>query len=146
MRFTLPFLASGILVSGLAVGPVDAATPNASISVSVKVQTSCLVSATATAFRTYTAAVDAASTVSVVCSSSTPYNIRLSPVLPRGATEGMQEMTVSRVALLGHLLSSNPRGIVNRRQALGEDTAAASGAGSAPAGANADTVTVVVTY
>ncbi len=161
MRSTLSFLASGILVSGLAVRPVDAATPSASISVSAWVQASCLVSATTTAFTTYAAAVGAASAVSVVCSNSTPYNVRLSPVLPRGATGVMQEMTVSGVALLGHWLSSNLQGIANRRQALSEDTAATSGTGSAPvlathgrisavqstmAGAYTDTVTVVVTY
>ena len=133
-------------MSGLAVGPVDAATPNASISVSVKVQTSCLVSATATAFRTYTAAVDAASTVSVVCSRFCPVQHQAQSSVAARSHSGHAGDDRFCVALLGHLLSSNPRGIVNRRQALGEDTAAASGAGFAPAGANADTVTVVVTY
>jgi spore coat protein U-like protein len=81
--------------------------------------------------------------------------------LPRGATKVLDEMTVHGAPLVDHLLSSNPRSIGSWRQALGENTGAASGASStlvlaiqgrtaagqpAPAGAYSDVVTVVVTY
>ncbi len=159
MRSTLRVLALGILASGLAVRPVAAATASASLSVTATVQVSCLVSATATAFRPHAA--DAASAVSVACSNSTPYSVRLSAALVPGAASAIQKMTRSGVVLPGYVLSSNSRGVVKCGQALGADAVAGSGSGAAPvlaihgrisaaksasAAAFADTMTVLVTY
>ncbi len=161
MKTSLPVLALGILASALAARPVAAATATTSISVSATVQASCLVSTTATAFRTYAAAVDPASAVSVNCSNSTPYNVSLSAGLAPGATGTIRAMTGPGVALLGYALLANSSGIVNWGQALRNEPVAGPGSTSTPllsihgrisaaqcaaAGACADTVIVVVTY
>lgn len=161
MKNTLLVLALGVLASALAARPVAAATASASISVTATVQASCLVSATATAFRTYAAPADPASAVSVACNNSTPYSVTLSATSAPGAKGIIRPTTGSGFVLLGSALSPNIRGIANWGQALSADAAAGFGSGSAPelailrqlsagqyatAGAYADTIMVVVTY
>jgi spore coat protein U-like protein len=162
MRSTFPVLTFGILASALAGRPVAAATASASISVTATVQASCVVSATATVFGTYAAAAaNAASAVSVACSNSTPYNVSLGAAMAPSATVAIRKMTGSGVVLPGYALRSNSRGIVNWGQPLSAGTAAGSGSSSAPvlaidrrisawqyatAGADVDTMIVIVTY
>ncbi len=123
MRLTLPVIALGILASGLAVKPVDAAISSASLSVTATVQASCLVSTTDTVFTTYAAAANTASAVSVDCDNSTPYMVTLNAAMaPVAATIGRQ-MTCSGFAMLGHGLSSNSRGAANMRQGMSTDSA-----------------------
>lgn len=164
MRSVLAVFAFGILASGLVLRPAVAAIASASLSVSATVQVSCRASAAAKVFRTYTdAAANATSPVSVACSNSTPYHVSLSAGMASGAAGPIRELTGSGAALLGYALSSNPRGIVNRGQAVGADTASGSGSGSGSgqvfpahgqisagpyvaAGAYLDTMIVTVTY
>jgi spore coat protein U-like protein len=161
MKPTLPVLALGILASALAARPVSAATATPSISVTATVQASCLAAVTATAIRTYAAAADAASAVSVACSNSTPYNVSLVAALAPGATGTIRELSGSGFAMLGYALGLNSRGIVNQGQSVGTYKAGGSVSGSAPLLAindeipaaqcptpdtYADTMMVVVTY
>lgn len=161
MRLTLPVIALGILASGLAVRPLDAAISSDSLSVTATVQASCLVSTTDTVFRTYAAAANTASAVSVACSNSTPYMVTLSAAMAPVAAVTGRQMTGSGFAMLGYELSSNPRGVANMRQDTSTDSAAGFGSGSnsllaihdqIPAAQCAipdaciDTIIVVVTY
>ena len=68
-----------VLTLGLASAPASATTNvTTTFGVSATVQSTCLISATALAFGTYTGAVDnATSTVSVTCTNTTPYNVSL---------------------------------------------------------------------
>jgi spore coat protein U-like protein len=162
MKSALSVFALGFLALGLAPRAAVAATASASFAVTATVQAGCQVSANAMTFGTYTGVVaNAASTVSVTCSNSTPYNVGLSAGMASGATVAARMMTGPGTALLGYALSSNPRGIVNWGQTVGTDTVAGCGNGSAQAlsvhgqipagqyvaaGAYADTITVTVTY
>ncbi|MDR3774490.1 MAG: spore coat protein U domain-containing protein [Terracidiphilus sp.] len=130
MRPVFAVFAFVLLGSGLAVRPAVAATASASFGVSVTVQGSCRASAIAAAFRTYSAAANATSPVSVTCSNSTPYNVTLSAAMPSGATGPIREATGSGAAFLAYALSSAPRGIVNWGQAVHAGTVPGSGPGS----------------
>jgi spore coat protein U-like protein len=159
MRSAFTVFALGILAPGLALRPSVAATASGSFSVSVTVQVSC--QASAMAVRSYTdAAANATPSVSVTCSKSTPYYVSLSAGMASSATAANRAMTGSGGALLGHVLSSHPRGIVSG-QAVGADAIAGSGIGAAQvlanhdqmsagqyvaAGPNVDTIRVIVTY
>jgi len=161
MKTTSLVLALGMLASALAARPAAAATASASIGITATVQASCLVSATAAAFRIYAAPADAASAVSVACGNSTPYIVTLSATSAPAATRDLQKTTGSRFVLLGYALSPNIRGIDNRGLARSAGAAAGFGSGSAPqlafpgqrssaeyamAGAYADTLIILVTY
>src|ERR1035437_219368 len=88
MKYTLFALALGFLASGLASRPALAATSTASFSVTATVQSSCQVSAPATASGTYTVTRANASTpVSITCTNPTPYNVGHSTSLTPSVTE-----------------------------------------------------------
>jgi len=145
-------------MSGAALG----ATPSTSFSVTATVQATCLVSATAMTFGTYTGTlVNATSTLSVTCTDATPFNVGLNPGLASGATVTNRKLTGPGSALLGYSLLSNSQGTANWGQTVGVDTVAGIGNGSAQTlavygrisagqyvapGAYADTITVTVTY
>ena len=139
-----------LLALGLVSRPALPATASTSFGVTVMVQAAaCLVSSSSTTFATYIAAVrDAPSTVSVTCSRSTPYTVR---VIEGPALEAMgadQEMTMHRSALTGYALNSSSQRIANRGQRAGGH--AIGGRGSAQAslasGALNDAIVVAITY
>jgi spore coat protein U-like protein len=68
----------GCLALGTAPTSANAATVSAPIAVSATVQATCIVSAGAMAFGTYTGVVsNTTATVSVTCTNTTPYNVGL---------------------------------------------------------------------
>src|SRR5436305_1507146 len=94
--------ALSILALGLASTPANAVTTvTTTFGVSATVQATCLVSATALAFGTYTGVVaNSTSSVSVTCTNTTPYNVGLSAGLATGATATTRKMTGPASALL----------------------------------------------
>jgi len=139
-----------------------AATATTTFGVSVTVQSACAASASSMRFGTYSGtAVNAASTISVTCTQSTPYNVGLSEGLAPGATVANRKMVGPGFALLGYSLKPGNGGMSNWGHTLGVDTVSGTGNGSVqmlpvvgeiPAGQNAqdgayaDTITVTVTY
>jgi spore coat protein U-like protein len=162
MKSVLPTVALGFLMLGLATKPAVAATATTTFSVTATVQSTCLVSATAMAFGTYTGAVaTSTSAVSVTCTNTTPYNVGLSAGLATGATVTTRQMTGPASAVLGYALFSNSARTVNWGQTIGTDTVTGTGNGAAQAltvygqatagqfvapGAYTDTITATVTY
>jgi spore coat protein U-like protein len=160
MKTTLPVLALGFLALSLAVRPADAATASASFSVSATVQASCLAAVHARAIRTYNAAADAASAVSVACSNSALYSVSLDSGPVYDAAPALRPMPGAGFALLGNVLGSDLTGIAIGRQARNYDPTGFGNSsalelaihGRIPAAqcaqpsAYPDTVIVVVTY
>jgi spore coat protein U-like protein len=119
MKYAIFAFVLGFLVLDLAAKPALAATSTTSFGVSVTVlAASCQVSAPSTASRTYAAVkANAASNVSVTCTTPTPYNVNLSA----GLTADAALKTTGTVA-------------VSQRPALSSDSA------------STDSITVAVTY
>jgi len=152
----------GCLVLGLVSRPALSATVTTTFGVNATVQATCLVSATAMAFGTYTGVVaTSTSAVSVTCTNTTPYNVGLSAGLATGATVTTRSMTGPASALLSYALFSDSARTVNWGQTIGTDTVTGTGNGSVQAitvygqaaaaqyvapGAYADTITATVTY
>jgi len=162
MKSVLPAFALCFLVLGLATQPAVAATATTTFGVTATVQSTCLVSATALAFGTYTGALaTSTSTVSVTCTNTTPYNVGLSAGLATGATVTTRQMTGPASALLNYAMFSNSTRTTNWGQTTGTDTVTGTGNGAAQAltvygqvtagqfvapGAYTDTITATVTY
>ena len=162
IKSALPLAILGSLALVLAPMCAEAATATTTFAVTATVQATCLVSATALAFGTYTGAVaNSTSTVSVTCTNTTPYNVGLSAGLATGATVTTRKMTGPASAVLGYAMYSDSAHSVNWGQTIGTDTVAGTGNGSAQAitvygqtvaaqyvapGAYADTITATVTY
>jgi spore coat protein U-like protein len=162
MKSVLPAFAMCFLVLGLATKPAFAATATTTFGVTATVQSTCLVSATALAFGTYTGALaTSTSTVSVTCTNTTPYNVGLSAGLATGATVTTRQMTGPASALLNYAMFSNSTRTTNWGQTTGTDTVTGTGNGAAQAltvygqvtagqfvapGAYTDTITATVTY
>jgi len=152
----------GCVVFGLVSRPALAATVTTTFGVNATVQATCLVSATAMAFGTYTGVVaTSTSAVSVTCTNTTPYNVGLSAGLATGATVTTRSMTGPASALLGYALFSDSARTVNWGQTIGTDTVTGTGNGSVQAitvygqaaaaqyvapGVYTDTITATVTY
>jgi spore coat protein U-like protein len=150
------------LALGLAPMSAMAATATTTFAVTATVQATCVVSATAMAFGTYTAVVaNGTSTVSVTCTNTTTYNVGLNAGLATGATVTTRKMTGPASALLGYSLFSDAARTTNWGQTIGTDTVAGTGNGSAQVltvygnvaagqyvapGAYTDTITATVTY
>lgn len=150
------------LLSALAAHGAQAAGANAPLAVSADVQASCSVTPTPIAFGAYTGAAAAAvSTISVVCTVSTPFNIGLSQGAAAAATVATRKLTGPAAATLAYGMYADAAHRTNWGQTVGTDTLAGVGAGAAqviniyallPAqqyatpGAYADTVTVTVSY
>ena len=107
------------------------------------------------------ATVNATSTISVMCSRTTPYNVGLNEGLAPGATVANRQMIGPGMALLGYTLRPGSGEIANWGQTIGTDTVSMTGSGSVqtlsvlgqiPAaqdvqdGAYGDTITVTVSY
>lgn len=137
-------------------------TASHSFTVTTTIAPSCTISATAMAFGTYAGSVlDTTSTLSVSCTSTTPYNISLNQGLAAAATVTSRRMTLSGSNLLAYTLSSNAARTVNWGQTIGTDTVAGTGNGAAQAvtvygriaagqrvtpGSYADTIVATITY
>jgi spore coat protein U-like protein len=162
LKTALPAVAVGILALGLAPMPAIAATATTTFAVTATVQATCLVSATALAFGTYTGVlVNATSTVSVTCTNTTPYNVGLNVGLATGATVTTRKMTGPASAVLAYGMYQDSAHSVNWGQTISTDTVTGTGNGSAQAitvygqtaaaqyvapGAYSDTITATVTY
>lgn len=156
-------LALCLLGFGLVPGLAAATTPSASFGVSVIVQSGCRVSASATRFGTYAAAMaETASTFTVTCTLPTPYNVDLRSGLAMDSAGITPKMAAPGPVAPGYALFWNSRRIADGDAAVGSHPSRWTGIGSAPAlpplqgdgstgrraasGSDADTVTVTVTY
>ena len=97
----------------LACIPAAATTASASFGVSVTVQATCTVSVFPSHFGAYSGAIqNAASSVSINCSNSIPYNVGSNAGLAPGVTVSTRQMISPGSAQLGHVLESNsPEGL-----------------------------------
>lgn len=154
---------STLLALGFFSLPASATTTvTTTFGVSATVQSTCLISATAMAFGTYTGvAATSTSTVTVTCTNTTPYNIGFSSGLATGATVTTRKMTGPSSSLLSYALYQDSARSVNWGQTVGTDTVSGTGNGSSqtitaygaiPAsqyvnpGAYSDTITATITY
>jgi spore coat protein U-like protein len=110
----------------------SASTATASIAVSATVLSSCTIGATTLAFGNYTGVVNnQTATLSVNCTNSTAYTVGLSAGSGTGATTASRKMTGPSAALLNYALYSDSARSVNWGNAIGTDTTAGTGNGSA---------------
>lgn len=137
-------------------------TASTSFTVTAVVQPTCLISATALAFGTYSGAlVNSTSTISVTCTNTTTYNVGLNAGTAAGATVTNRSMTGPGGTLLPYKLFRNSGRTLNWGNTVGTDTVAGTATGSAqsltvygqlPAnqyvrpGNYADTITATITY
>jgi len=128
-------LTLGMLALGLTALPASATTTvTTTFGVSATVQGTCLISATAMAFGTYTGiAATSTSTVTATCTNTTPYNVGFSAGLGSGATVTTRKMTGPSSAVLSYGLYSDSGRSVNWGQTVGTDTFTGTGNGSAQA-------------
>lgn len=160
IKFVAPAAAIGILAFGLGTTPASATTVTTTFGVSATVQATCLVSASAMDFGTYTGAVATGSTtVSVTCTNTTGYNVSLSA--GSGGSVTTRQMVGPNSAVLNYGLFRDSAYKNNWGVTVGTDTVAGTGNGSAqtlnvygqvPAGqyvapgTYSDTITATVTY
>lgn len=148
--FALVFLALGPTSR-----PAAAATASTSFGVTATVEDNCLASLSAVKLGNYFSAIaNATAAVSVNCTHSTSYNVRLSAAPAPDAIVAIRKTTGSGSALVGYALSGNSQGSINRAAATVDGT----GIGSARAlslhglisagqlGASGTNLTVMVTY
>ena len=130
--------------------------------VSATVQATCVISATAMGFGTYTGlAATSTSSVSVTCTNTTAYNVALNAGTSSGATVTTRKMTGPSSATLNYSLYQDSARSVNWGVTTGTDTVTGTGNGSAQAltvygaipagqyvapGAYSDTITASVIY
>ncbi len=160
-------LKSAILAASLglvAIPAAHAATATGSLNLSITISATCsVVSATAIDFGTMSAIaanVDQTSTLTVNCSSTTPYNIGLSAGGGSGATVATRKMT-SGANTINYTLYRDAARTQVWGTTIGTDTATGTGTGAnqavtiygrvpsqavPPPGTYTDTVTVTVTY
>lgn len=156
------FLAS---ILGMSLLPqVQAATATGTLNLSVTIQSTCsVISATAINFGTMSAIaanVDQTSTLTVRCSSTTPYNVGLSAGGGTGATVATRKMSSGANAVNYTLYRDAARTLV-WGQTIGTDTVTGTGNGAnqtltiygrvpaqtvPPPGTYTDSVTVTITY
>lgn len=167
MRVFRPLIQPLIPLAVLALIPLQpqraaASTATGTMAVSATVATLCTVTALPLAFGTYSAAqTDAATTLAVLCTNGTSYNIGMDAGTGAGATTASRLMTGTSGATLAYALYSNAGRSTNWGSTVGTDTLAGTGtglpqtvnvygriaAGQYPApGIYTDTVTVTLTY
>ncbi len=162
-------VASGLTSSLLMFGclmpscSADAATSSASISVSATVLAFCAVTASPLAFGNYSPSVQstASTSVVVICTTGTAYNVGLDAGGGTGATVTTRQMTGPGAATLGYSLYTTSGYGTVWGNTVGSNTVLGAGSGLAqtltvygriPIGENAapgaytDTVTVTLTY
>ncbi len=137
-------------------------TATTSFTVTAIISKECSVSATNLAFGNYSGAlINSTSTISVLCTNTTAYNVGLNAGLATGATVTNRSMTGPSSALLHYSLFSNSSYTTNWGNTVGTDTVAGTGNGTtqpvtvygqipagqlAKPGSYTDTITVSVTY
>jgi spore coat protein U-like protein len=158
-------LSSGFLVLGCLTPScsADAATSSASISVSATVLAYCAVTASPLAFGNYSPSVQstASTSVVVICTTGTPYNVGLDAGVGSGASVTTREMTGTGATTLGYSLYTTSGYGTVWGNTVGSNTVLGAGTGVAqtltvygriPVGENVapgaytDTVTVTLTY
>lgn len=153
---------AGALALGTALTPAYGATGTATFQVTATVSASCLISATNLSFGAYTGSVmTAASTLSVDCTTNTPYNIGLNAGTSAGATVTTRAMTGPGGATLAYALYRDGGYTQNWGNTVGTDTVAGTGTGATqtltvygqmPAGqlvapgGYTDTITATISY
>ncbi|MCZ8376916.1 MAG: spore coat U domain-containing protein [Beijerinckiaceae bacterium] len=162
MRLKSALLAAGL---GLAIMPATyAATATGTLNLSITIQASCtVVSATAINFgsmATIAANVDQTSTLTVNCSSTTPYNVGLGVGGGSGATVATRKMT-SGSDVVNYTLYRDASRTQVWGETIGTDTVTGTGTGAnqtltiyarvpsqavPPPGTYTDAVTITVTY
>lgn len=153
------------LVAVLSSGLAHAATQTTTFLVTANVSTNCTIAATDLNFGDYspTAAspLDGQSTISVLCTNSTAWNIGLNQGIYSGATVTTRRMTGPTPYSLQYALYSDSARTVNWGNTVGTDTVSGSGTGGTQnetvygripasqnvgAGGYQDTVTATVTF
>jgi spore coat protein U-like protein len=143
----------------------NAATATGQFNVTLTIQSNCVVvSATDLAFGTQgviSANIDAQSTITVLCTNTTPYNIGLNVGNGAGATVAARKMTGPAAATVTYSAFRDAARTLVWGQTIGTDTVAATGNGSSQpvtvfgrvppqttpaAGAYSDILTVTVTF
>jgi len=160
---------SAAVVAGLlTAGAAQAGSANATFAVTATVQSSCSATATALAFPTYTpggGAVTQTSTVSVKCTSGTPYTVGLNGGATTGGTVAQRLMASGTNTLQYNLYTTNAYATVwgnttgtwqsgtgaglataNALTVYGQIPDSAANQAAVPSTAYADTVTVTVSY
>jgi spore coat protein U-like protein len=133
-----------------------------SFPVTATVQATCTVSATSLVFGTYASTLlSSTSTISAICTKTTPYNIGLNAGTATGATVTNRSMKGPSASLLHYKLFSDSGHTINWGNTVGTDTVYKTGSGATqiltvygqvPAGqfvtpgSYADTITVTLTY
>lgn len=158
---TLPLVVAG-LTPAMTDTPADAATATGTIPISATVLAQCDVSATSLSFGNYSAAqLDGTATVSVTCTTSTPFTVALDTGSGTGATVAARKMTGPSSATLTYALYRDSGRSQVWGVTVGTDTLASTGTGATvpltvygriPAGqhptpgAYTDTVNVTLAY
>jgi spore coat protein U-like protein len=148
-------------LSGICTPQAEAATQTAPLVVTATVLAVCAIAVTPLSFGNYSAAVlNIPATLSVTCTSTTPYNVGLNAGTSTGATVTTRRMT-NGANTLQYTLSSDAAHSVNIGQTIGTDTIAGTGNGSVQTitiygqilanqyvvpGVYSDTVTATITY
>lgn len=106
--------------AAIGLSPAVAATATSTFTVSATVAATCLISAAPLAFGTYTGVLLAGTgSVSVTCTTTTPYNVGLSAGLAPGATVTTRQMTGPATALLGYVLTQDAAHATNWGNTIG---------------------------
>jgi spore coat protein U-like protein len=137
-------------------------TVNTTFSVQATVQATCLISAGALSFGTYTGLqLNVASTLTITCTSATTYNVGLNAGTATGATVTTRKMTGPASAKLNYAMFRDSSRTLNWGNTVGTDTLSSTGNGSAQLssvfgrlaagqvvlpGAYSDTIIVTITY
>jgi len=146
-------------VPGTYTDTVDSATT--SFTITTIIQPSCAISAATLAFGNYSGSLlSSTSTISVICTSTTAYNVGLNAGTSSGATVTTRKMT-NGAAALGYNLYSNSGQTTNWGNTVGKDTVTGTGTGtvqsltvygqiplgqSVTPGSYTDTITATLTY
>jgi spore coat protein U-like protein len=163
-RLTAAAAIAGLLGGAVVEHRVQAATATTSILVSATILQSCAITALPLAFGLYdptsSTPHDGSTTVSVICTTGTPFNIGLNAGGGSGATVASRKMTFG-ANLLNYTLYQDSNRTSLWGQTIGSDTVAGTATGlltnftvygripaqqAAPTGIYTDTVTVTLTY
>ncbi len=152
------------MIAGLAMSGQEAAaaTATASLAVNMTINAQCLVTGGTLAFPSsggiISANVDASTTISVQCTSTTPYTVALGAGAGSGATVAARKMTSSANTLTYSLYQDSARATVWGTTGAALYSGTGTGSSQAitvygrvtpqnvPAGSYADTVSIDVTY
>ena len=158
-KITAVALGLGMTLGGL--GAAQAATATGNMTVTATVAGACTVTGSTLAFGAYvSAAVDAATTMTVNCTTSTPYTIALNAGAGTGATTTVRKM-MTGANILDYALFRDAARTLNWGIVTGTDTVAGTGTGAnqtvnvfgritagqiVAAGSYSDTVGITLTF